>query len=211
MSPNRKEILYSIGLGIILMIIALIIQSILQSIPEIYFLARFGAKVLSQKIVGLEMGYPLLYAIYIGGLAGIMQELFKYLGVELKPKQFASWIGLGFSLVDIFVLLIDVSLTRLVSILILLNIIVSLSFHPGTAMLLKYGRLINRKYLFLATAIILHAFIDGGVAYLDILEILIKAKNTYLYTNAYWAIVMVISLSVLLTGWVLINRVEEKQ
>jgi len=211
MSSNRKEILYSIGLGIILMIIALIIQSILQSIPEIYFLARFGAKVLSQKIVGLEMGYPLLYAIYIGGLAGIMQELFKYLGVGLKPKQFASWIGLGFSLVDIFVLLIDVSLTRLVSIFILLNIIVSLSFHPGTAMLLKYGRLINRKYLFLATAIILHAFIDGGVAYLDILEILIKAKNMYLYTNAYWAIVMVISLSVLLTGWVLINRVEEKQ
>jgi len=210
MSSQRKEVLYSIGLGILLMIGAISIQSVLQSIPAIYLIVKYGLKELPAKIVALEVKYPLIYAIYIGTIAGVMQELFKYLAVELKPKVFAFWIGIGFSVVDISVLSIDVAIIKVFTVFVLLNVIVSLSFHPGTAMMLKYGRLANSKYLFLSITIILHSFIDGGLAFLDILSILVKPAEINYYINIYWSIVMLISVSVLILGWIFINRVQDK-
>jgi hypothetical protein len=103
----------------------------MQSIPAIYLIVKYGLKELPAKIVALEVKYPLIYAIYIGTIAGVMQELFKYLAVELKPKVFAFWIGIGFSVVDISVLSIDVAIIKVFTIFVLLNVIVSLSFHPG--------------------------------------------------------------------------------
>jgi len=192
------------------MIGAIVIQSVFQSIPLLIFIGKYGIKDYIANFLGFEKRFSFFYALYIGIIAGIMQEAFKYLGVELKPKRFAIWIGLGFSIIDIAALFIDASIARLITIFIFLNLISSLSFHPGTAMLLKYGRLIGKRFQYLALAITLHSLIDGGLVYIEMIGAFVKPKGILTYINLYWFIVIAISIGVLLSGYVLINKVDDK-
>ncbi len=222
MDQSKKEILYSIGLGIALMLIALILESIIQSVPLIILIAKNGIKNVSTNFVNLELNYALIYSIFLGLVAGTSQEVFKYIGVDFKSREYAFWIGIGFSIVDISFLLIESLLTSsivsreksvaaILSIVplstILLNLFVSLLFHPGTAMMLKFGRMANKKISMLVTAITMHTIIDGGVDYVDI-EVILNHFNLSFATHVFWTVSVTIALVSIILGSYLIRKVK---
>ncbi|MGC8562994.1 MAG: hypothetical protein ACP5UZ_07550 [Thermoplasmata archaeon] len=203
--PTGKNKIVAIGVGIAFMVIALIPQFITQEIPTIIVLVRYGAVNLIKIMSGFELSNPILWALFIGGTAAIYQESMKYFAVNTQSKYLTIWIGLGFALVDIAVLFIESGspLIRTFSwtllVLIALNTFSSLIFHPGTALILKYGRTVRKGIYFLLFTILLHGIEDGGLVYADIYVIL--HQNLYMEViSAFCSVTICISVAAFLMG-----------
>ena len=203
---TTKEALKAVGLGILFMVIALFVQSLIQDIPLLGFLALHGFNLGSiRNYANLEFKYPLVFSIYLGFIAGAMQESATYIAVDTENKQLAFFIGIGFSIVDIAILILEIftggisGITGFQSILIILNIISSLMFHPGTATFMKWGRLRGTGRMTLGISIVLHTVLDGGVLFSD----LFVAKHPYDYYTVsiiFWIIAMGISTGIFVVG-----------
>jgi hypothetical protein len=202
---RTKEVLIAVGLGVAFMVLALIPQIITQELPSIFIILKYGIVAGETVLESFEFSRPLVYSLFIGGTAAGYQELMKYFAVGNSKNYLAAWVGLGFALVDVAVLVVEVAPRLPVPVPLLLvalsgvNILSSLLFHPGTAMILKYGRSVGKGGYFLLFTILLHGIIDGGLVFTDIFVI----KNSGLYfqaTTVFWVTVMVISIASFLTG-----------
>ncbi len=213
---SKKEKIIALGIGIGFMFIAIIIQEIIQSIPSLYFIFRFGISNGIKFLYNFEISNFIIYSIFIGGTAAIFQEVFKYISVDTRPKELTIWIGLGFSVVDLIFLYVETvpSLLRNVSILIIaeviLNTISSLIFHPGTALIIKFGQIVNRKIHYLVVAIILHFLLDAGLAYTDVFA-LTYVKSIVLISGIFWTFGMALSILSLVLGIRLWKRMKYLQ
>ncbi|MCL5881283.1 MAG: hypothetical protein M1592_01710 [Candidatus Thermoplasmatota archaeon] len=212
---SRKEALIAVGLGIVFMAVALFVQSIVQQIPEYIYLGLHGFSI-SLLVSGyskLEFQHPLEFGLYLGLVAATMQEASTYIAVDTRTKQYAFYIGLGFSAVDIIVLMFDTlpvigRITRFPALLIILNVIASILFHPGTATFMKWGRIAGFGKGTLGISILLHTVIDGGVAFLD-LWIPFHASQYVRDSAIFWAIAMAISAGIFIVGLKKLRKVEE--
>ncbi len=213
---SRREKIIAISIGIIFMIIALVVQEIVQSMPAIILIVKLGIKEGTNSLIKFEMTNAILYSLFVGGIAALFQEIFKYVSVDTRPEKLAIWIGLGFSVIDITILYVESvpELFRAFSILFLievvLNTISSLIFHPGTAMLIKYGQIVNKRAIYLIIAIFSHLALDAGVVYADIAIL----KNPHLeisISTMYWVIAIIISVSIFILGLSLMRNLERRQ
>ncbi len=214
-----KKALEAFGLGIGFMLVALILQSAFETIPSgIALFSGFflgGANPGAVPTINLaESPFLIPYAIFIGLLAGTMQESTKYVAVDSVNKRYALLVGLGYSSVDITLILIGVlylnhaMFQESFAILIILNIITSLFFHPGTAFILKWGALEERKGVAFSISILSHAAIDGGLVYADGVTLLSPSNGT-LYSAIYWILVVIITAIIIITGIRLIRKSKE--
>ncbi|WP_055032622.1 hypothetical protein [Acidiplasma aeolicum] len=203
-----KDVLISVGIGIIFMLGALLIQLIIDQIPEIIILVdhHYNISYLIKNIKTIEIKNAIIYSIYLGMAAGFIQEGFTYFAISIKPEKMAFFIGIGFSAVDIAVIFIEDfnNLSGFLLILIILNIISSLLFHPGTATFMKFGKLSGHGIMTYITSSILHTSIDGSLVYTDI-YILTHIKQYIISTELFWAFTMVISISIFLIGILKLN------
>jgi len=212
---SGKEALIAVGLGIVFMAVALFVQAIVQEIPEYIYLGLHGFSI-SLLVSGystFEFQHPLEFGLYLGLVAATMQEVAAYVAVDTRTKQYAFYIGLGFSVVDIIVLMFDTlpvigRITRFPALLIVLNVIASILFHPGTATFMKWGRIAGFGKGTLGISIFLHAVIDGGVAFLD-LWIPFHPSVYVRDSSIYWAIAMTISAGIFIVGLKKLRNVEE--
>ncbi|WP_153280197.1 hypothetical protein [Thermoplasma sp. Kam2015] len=209
---NRRYALEAVGIGIFFMFLALIVQEMIEGIPDVIFLIRvhFDLSAMIADLSSIEIRYPILYSLYIGCAAGFIQEGFTYVSVDTRTRRMAFFIGLGFSVVDIVVLILSFLLPALEihniygisaaqGALISLNIISSLLFHPGTATFMKWGQIQKMGRLTYLISSVLHAGIDGGLVYTDIFIIL--HRGLYLYTTViFWSLTIVISVAIFLVG-----------
>ena len=206
--PTRRDRLIAIGIGIAFMVIALIPQLITQEIPSIIVIIKYGLVKVVSIMSGFELSNPIIWALFVGGTAAVYQETMKYFSVNTQGRYLAIWIGLGFSLVDIAILLFEggvlpmmvigvskfvTTLTTTTIVLIGLNAISSLLFHPGTALILKYGRTVKKGIYFLLFTILLHGIEDGGVVYTD-LYVITHPGQYHFAVAVFWSIAIVVSL-----------------
>jgi hypothetical protein len=214
-SASRFVGLRWVGLGALYMVVALIAQQIIESMPAIIFLFYHGfnlTSLIDQYPLLLKSNY-ILYAIFIGGVAGSFQEGATYIAVDTRKKNAAFFIGLGFAVVDIVFLVIEILLggepfSRFETFLIFLNIVSPVMFHPGTATFMKWGWLVNKGRITLLLSILIHAVVDGGLVYVDYYTDF--HQNLYhILAYEYWAMVLVISVAIFVTGISLLKKVED--
>lgn len=211
--PTPRDIGIAIGLGVVFMIIALIPQIATQETPSIVIILKYGLAKGTTILTNFELSNPIVYALFIGGSAAVYQELLKYFAVGTQKRNLTLWIGLGFALVDIAVLLVGTipSILTKFSVLLLslasLNAFSSLLFHPGTAGILKYGRAIHRGVYFLLLTILLHGIEDGGLVFTDIF--VINNPGTYLKAIAiFWLITITISVVSFILGFRYLKKIS---
>ncbi len=214
-STSGFSAIRAVGLGVLYMVVALMAQEFVESLPAIIFLFYHGFDVTS-----LIKLYPALlarnyipYSIFIGGVAGSFQEGATYIAVDTRNKNAALFIGLGFAVVDIAVLLAETLLggkpvSEFESFLIFLNILSPLMFHPGTATFMKWGRLMDKGRITLLLSILIHAVVDGGLVYVDY-YIDFHPSLYHILVYEYWAMVMIISVVIFITGISLLRKVED--
>ncbi|MGC8608588.1 MAG: hypothetical protein ACP5UV_01820 [Thermoplasmata archaeon] len=207
-----REAAISIGIGILFMLIALVIQEIIQEIPDIILLYEhhFNVSFLINNLGSIEIKNALLYSLYVGLVAGFIQEGFTYIAVDTRPRKMAFFIGIGFSIIDIAVIFIGTAghIYGYMIFLIILNIISSLLFHPGTATFMKWGRIFGFGRITYLISSILHAALDGGVVYVDIY--VITHINRYIVSiEIYWSIVMAISVAIFMIGLFKLNSAND--
>jgi hypothetical protein len=213
---SKKEKLIAIGIGVLFMFIALILQGAVQLIPGIYYILKYGVTDGVNILAKLELSDIIIYSFFIGGTAAIFQEGLKFISVDTRPKELAIWIGLGFSIVDIIILYGEAVPTiikgvyALIIVEFALNTISSLLFHPGTAMLLKYGQLVSKKILYFVIAFLLHFIIDSGVVLTDSI-ILGKPSLDIEVSAIFWSIAMVISFSTFVIGSIQIRKLKNNK
>lgn len=205
--PHKKEEhpISAFFIGVLFMVVAIVGQSIVQIVVTMIV----GA---SRLVPTGIIGY-VLYSVYLGGLAGILQEGNKYVAVDMRDKRLTLPIGLGFSAVDIvFLLLMETEITGVHNgipiVLISLNIVASLLFHPGTAAFLKFGLLSGRQKPILALCILLHLAIDGGLVFTDFM-VLANPASYLTDVAVYWIAAMIIAAVVFVLGIVKLRSVEE--
>lgn len=208
-----KSRLGAIGIGVLFMVVALVVQEIIESIPTIYFLFTSGSHSLSQTLLNFEKGKMVLYSLFIGLVAGFCQEFSKFVAVDTRKLSLTIFVGLGFSFVDIAILLAGdiqefASLTTFAVLLISFNVVESIIFHPSTALILKWGHLKSRRMISLVYSVAVHAAIDGGLVYTDLLIL----GNVHLYkilSLEYWGIVFALTLITAITAFMLTRGLEE--
>ncbi|WP_393971672.1 hypothetical protein OXIME_000248 [Oxyplasma meridianum] len=216
-SASRFAGLRWMGLGVLYMVVALIAQEVIQSLPAIIFLFYHGFDVtylIDRYPLILKSNY-ILYAIFIGGVAGLFQEGATYIAVDTRKKKAALFIGLGFAVVDIVFLVAETlfgaePVSRFQSFLIFLNIVSSLMFHPGTATFMKWGWLVNKGRITLLLSILIHAVDDGGLVYVDY-YIGFQPNLYHVLAYEYWAMVMVISVAIFVMGISLLRKLEDTE
>ena len=204
-----------VGLGILYMVVALIGQQFVQSMPVIIFLFYHGFNVSSLLTLytKLIVRNYILYSIFIGIVAGVFQESSTYIAVDTRNKNVAIYIGVGFAVVDIAILLAEMLFYRkpissFQSFIIFLNVLSPMLFHPGTATFMKWGRLIDKGKLALLLSILIHSIVDGGLVYADY-YINFHPSLYYISVYEYWSMVMVISAGIFITGTLLLRSVED--
>ncbi len=158
-------------IGVGFMLLALIPQVITQGIPILIVLLTHirevmigGVSSITDLVLGLIKSSFYLMAIYMGLMAGIFQEAFRYLAIRDREPGSAPYIGYGFALVDlaftimslVLPLLIPTSVNpgieyaNVISTIGLVGIavqpIVSILFHLGSSMVLKTYQALNKGF-----------------------------------------------------------------
>ena len=212
---GAKEVVIAFFIGVVFMGVALFGQAIVQEIPSLLYYAThsFSLKSLETGFAELERDNFILFSIYFGIVAGVMQELAKYVAVDMRSKSLAIPIGLGFSAVDItYLMVVDflakAAFSGLLLTLVSLNIVFSLLFHPGTAAFIKSGLLSGSGKISLAICIALHSIVDGGLVAVDFL-VLFNPANKLTLITIYWAVTMIIGVGIFAIGLRRLSRVSE--
>lgn len=206
-SASKRETIIAFFLGIVFMIVALLVQSVFQSIPFFVYISFHGFNITTafeESYAVLERNNFILFSIYIGSVAGILQEVTKYVAVDMRARKLSVPIGLGFAAVDIAYLAFvefysKSAFVGLAVILVCLNIIFSLIFHVGTATFLKSGLLSGSGRVSLAICILLHSAVDGGLVAADYL-IYFHPSDRLTLISAYWILAMVAGVVIFLLG-----------
>lgn len=202
------------GLGY--MLLALLAQSIIQSIPSLVILVKYGLHLNQALLTGLMGNWIIPLSIYAGTVAGVLQEAAKFFAVKGRAPRSSLWIGYGFSIVDVVVIIASILLTLILNpsapiavlsiVGLLVNPLVSVMFHPGTAMFLRVMQERGSGLMGLVITIIAHSYLDSYVSYLNyaVEYGLIPALMINILTVILWASALAVSVLFLLIGgrWV---------
>lgn len=205
----------ALGIGVLFMVIALIVQEIIQSLPTLYFLfvENVGVNNIASVLLNFEKVNIIEYSAFIGIVAGFCQEFSKYVAVDTRRAFLTAYIGLGFSAVDLAVILFPLGLARphlnnFEILIISFNIILSIIFHPSTAIILKWGRSIKRPMGAFLYALIAHALIDGGLVYTD-LRVIEDSSMYHTFTSIYWGFALFLTGLSLIIALKLFGKIDE--
>ncbi|MFP3045503.1 MAG: hypothetical protein RXR03_07870 [Thermocladium sp.] len=194
--------------GVGYMLLAILVQIPIQEIPTIITIIRSG-------IIGImeaERSGGLIIAIYAGSVAGLSQEIAKFFAVKDREPTASLWVGYGFAIIDVATIIASILATlvtapgaplQLISLIgLLLNPMVSMIFHPGTAMFLRYSQGLGTSIRGLIMAILAHAYIDSYAAALNYLAAFSVVSQSYLYglTTVMWSTALSISIIFLIIG-----------
>ncbi|WP_069806737.1 hypothetical protein [Vulcanisaeta thermophila] len=211
-----------VGLGY--MVLALIFQSILQQIPELVMIIMHLNSLITNSISIIELvktfsiGNSVWLPLYIGFVAGLCQETARYFAVKGRLITSALYVGFGFSLVDIAVGLINMVVAMalskvgglpLISIIGLsLNPLVSILYHPGASMYLRYAQELKRGLRGYVITLASHTYLDTAVSYLNIYAMLGLLDQTSLLnvTSIFWASAIILSIALFAVGLSRITR-----
>jgi hypothetical protein len=214
---RAKEAFIAFLIGILFMFVALIVQSILQVGPLFIFAEIQGSGITesARAYSVLERNNFIIFSIYLGSIAGILQELAKYIAVDMRERSLAISIGLGFAAVDIIdLLLINIlagaAFAGLLMILTLLNILFSILFHTGTAAFLKAGLISGSGRVYLAVCIILHSAVDGGLVGADYL-VYFHPGSSLAIKIVYWALTLLTGIAIFIAGVLKLRRSRERK
>ncbi|MEM0155881.1 MAG: hypothetical protein QW597_04690 [Thermoplasmataceae archaeon] len=215
---SGKKAITAFLLGILFMFVALIVQSVFQVAPLFIFAEIHGSGITaSAKAYSiLERNNFIIFSIYLGAIAGILQETAKYVAVDTRNKFLTIFIGLGFAAVDIIDLLLlniiaGAAYAGLLMILSVLNIIFSILFHTGTAAFLKSGLISGSGRVYLAVCIILHSAVDGGLVGADYL-VFFHPGSSLAIKIIYWALTLLTGVIIFTVGVIKLKRsMEERQ
>mgnify|MGYP001773232510 CR=1 FL=1 len=219
-------------IGVGFMLLAVVLQSIAQGMPTlIIVLSHMGeAMVSGESIIGLVQGFikSNIYwlAIYMGFMAGVFQESFRYLAVRGREFMSTLYIGYGFALIDIAFAAVSILSSLLITTPVEFNVqqyvavisivglalqpVISFSFHPGASMIINHYQSVGRGFLGLLLMVLVHAYIDSFTWYLDnaIALGLIGPRLVAPLSAAFFATVMAVSVSILVVGFRVVSIME---
>ncbi|GGM67768.1 hypothetical protein GCM10007108_02270 [Thermogymnomonas acidicola] len=200
-------------LGIALMVCAILVQEVLDLVPLAWFNASSGSRDLlgTPGYLGFEIAHSILISLYLGLVAGICQELLTLAGVRFICQRAVVYFGLGFSVVDVLLLVVQsipsfLSLNSYFLFVFTSNIAVEATLHPGSAALMKWSTFFSRARVLgaLLLCIILHAGIDGGLVFTDIFSITHRASAEMAGT-LYLSVSVIISVALFAAGYWLLR------
>lgn len=207
-----------IFIGVGYMILALLVQVPIQEIPTVITIIRSG-------IIGVmeaEKSGGLAVAIYAGSVAGVSQEVAKFFAVKGREPIASLWVGYGFSIIDVTGLIVSILATAilapktvlpLISLIgLLINPIVSVLFHPGTAMFLRYSQELGSGVRGLVLTTLAHAYVDSYAEALNYLVAFGTVSLSHLYwlTAIMWSTALAISICFMIIGHLLIRGIASR-
>jgi len=163
-------------LGLAIFLLAMFVQSPVQQLP----LLAIGIKS-NQDVILRGVVFTVGTAIWLGLIAGIVQEGFKYIFVKGKNLRKAVFIGLGFGITEVAMLLIS----QLIALILLgssleapmdMALLSSIEryfavlFHIATTMFLAYAYTQGYGKRGLIMMILLHTLIDSMAAYYQLTQ-----------------------------------------
>ncbi len=176
-------------IGVGFMLLAVLPQAIVQGIPTLIIVLTHIREVLINggSVIGLVQGFVKsnIYwlAIYMGLMAGVFQESFRYLAVRGREFGAVPYIGYGFALIDIAFAAISIFSSLFIAtpvefnaqqyvasisiIGLVLQPVISFTFHPGASLIIKHYQVVGRGFLGLSLMAIAHAYMDSFTWYLD--------------------------------------------
>ncbi|WP_367884015.1 YhfC family glutamic-type intramembrane protease [Thermococcus sp. JCM 11816] len=172
----KKQKWAELILGAVAFILAMVVQNPIQQLPLIGIGIRSNADVIARGTV-----FTLGVALWLGGLvAGFVQEGVKYFLVKDKSPNTALFVGLGFGIMEVLLIVITpiiavaaaggkLDVPALQALLSMVERYFAVLFHVGTTVYLAYAaRNGFGKKGFLMMAI-LHGFVDTIAAYAQFL------------------------------------------
>lgn len=195
-------------IGVGYMLLAIIIQIPIQDAPG-------AALVLMHGLIGavtVEREWGAALAVYAGVVAGVVQEAAKFFAVRGREGRASLWVGYGFAVIDIAVLIAETiaavitspnaPLQAVTMVGLVLNPVVSAMFHPGTAMFLRLMQGGGGGAVGLLATTLAHAYMDSLVAYIDYAVALAGMGGAEMYelVGLLWASSIAISAAFLLVG-----------
>ncbi|MGC8542861.1 MAG: hypothetical protein ACP5NQ_02870 [Vulcanisaeta sp.] len=178
-------------IGIGFMLLSLALQVVVQAIPFLIIILTHIRDVLinASSATGVVLGFirsnVYLVAIYMGLVAGISQEAFRYLAVRGRDFRSTLYIGYGFALIDIAFAIMSVVLQSLIPtpmgintqymavvpviglVGLVIQPLVSFTFHPGASMIMRSYQAANKGFRGLLLMALAHAYMDSFVEYLN--------------------------------------------
>ena len=212
-------------IGVGLMLMAVILQAIVQGIPTLIIVFTHISETLSNpgSIINVVQGFVKsnIYwlAIYMGLIAGIFQESFRYLAIRGRELKAALYIGYGFAIIDIVFAAISTLSSLLISIPVEFNVqqyvaaisivglalqpVISFTFHPGASLIIRRYQSVGRGLLGLLLMILAHTYIDSFTWYLDdaVTLGLIGSGLLVPLSAVFFITVVAISVLILITGF----------
>ncbi|AAL81881.1 YhfC family intramembrane metalloprotease [Pyrococcus furiosus DSM 3638] len=199
-------------LGAIIFPLSITLQNIVQQLPLLWVGIR-------PDITSLGTSEIIAISIWMGLIAGIFQELFKYIFVRGKSAGYAFSVGLGFAISEVIFITALVTLSAkggtpsqpfATNLLSLAERYLVVLFHVGTAIMLTQG---TRKVLI--EVIGLHALIDSMAAYYQLMSaVYIKTNKIYMIPRILLLteiVLAVITVIVLIASLPKISQVKEEK
>ncbi|WP_252901649.1 hypothetical protein [Vulcanisaeta sp. JCM 14467] len=215
---------YWVLIGVGFMLLAVILQAIVQGIPTliIVFTHVSEAPTNPGSIIGFVQGFVKsnIYwlAIYMGLIAGVFQETFRYLAVKDREFKASLYIGYGFAVIDIAFTVISALSSLFITMPMEFNVqqyvaavsivglvlqpVISFTFHPGASLIIRRYQSVGRGFLGLLLMILAHTYIDSFTWYLDnaVALNLIGPGLVVPLSSVFFATVTAISALILATG-----------
>jgi hypothetical protein len=173
----KKQKWAELILGGVAFILAMVVQNPIQQLPLIGMGIRSNADVIARGTV-----FTLGVALWVGFVAGFVQEGVKYFLVKDKGTRTALFVGLGFGITEVLFVAVTpiiavaatggkIDVPVLQALLSMVERYFAVLFHVGTTVYLAYAARngFGRKG-FLAMAV-LHGFVDTLAAYGQLLTL----------------------------------------
>ncbi|WP_209475660.1 YhfC family glutamic-type intramembrane protease [Thermococcus stetteri] len=211
----KKQKWAELILGAVAFILAMVVQNPIQQLPLLGIGIRSNADVIARGTA-----FTLGVALWVGFVAGFVQEGVKYFLVKDKSTKAALFIGLGFGLTEVLFIVIVPIITVvatggkldvpvLQALLSMIERYFAVLFHVGTAVYLAYASRNGFGGKGLLSMAVLHGFVDTLAAYGQLLfiENKILAMKFTLGLEVLFAIITI----ALLVYTLPLARVEEPE
>ena len=199
----KKVLWKEFVLGLAIFLLAMFVQSPVQQLP----LLAIGITS-NQDVILRGVAFTVGTAIWLGLIAGMIQEGFKYIFVRGKNLREAVFIGLGFGITEVAMLVVSQVIIVILlggsidapvdmAILSLIERYFAVLFHIATTMFLAYAYAQGFGKRGLIMMILLHTLIDSMAAYYQLtqsVEIMYIVEGSFAIITAlllYYVIIQI--------------------
>jgi len=172
----KKQIWTAFLLGLAIFFLAMLVQSPIQQLP----LLAMGI-MSNQDVLARGLLFTLATAIWLGFVAGLVQEGFKYVFIRGKDMRFALFVGLGFGITEVVMIVVNALIAALLlgksldappaaMLLSLVERYFAVLFHIGTTIFLAYAYNLGFGKRGLVAMVAIHTVVDSLVAYYQLTQ-----------------------------------------